>query len=125
MTMLADKLLIKAGVDLLVLDIPDGDLSLLGPMSDDVLVATELGGRYEVVVVFVDTREAARRRSAQAVASLKAGGALWLCYPKALGRSAAELGQQGWWERLTTTGLRIADEVPVGLEWSALRFRPA
>jgi hypothetical protein len=124
-TLLADKLLIKREVDLLVLDAPDGDLSLLGPISDDVLIATEPGGRYDVVIVFVSSEAAARLRSTEAVRALKAGGALWLCYPKAVGRSAAELAHLGWWERLYAAGLRIADEVAVGSDWSALRFRPA
>jgi hypothetical protein len=123
--MLADKLLIKHEVDLLVLDAPDGDLKLLGPISDDVLIATELGGRYDVVVVFVDSEQAARRRSLEAVRALKAGGALWLCYPKAAGQSAAELGHKGWWERLQASGWRGADEVEISPDWSALRFRPA
>ena len=125
MTLLADKLLIRPEVELLVLDAPDGDLGILGPISDDVLIATEPVGRYDVVVVFVDSADAVRRRAAQAVRALKPGGALWLSYPKATGHSAAELARMGWWERLSAAGLRIADEVAVGLDWSALRFRPA
>ncbi len=125
MTLLADKLLIKPEVDLLVLDAPGGDLSLLGPMSDDVLVATEPDGRYDVVVLFVDSPEAVRRRAAQAVRAVKPGGTLWLTYPEAAGHSAAELAQLGWWERLYAAGLQIADEVAVGSAWSALRFRPS
>jgi hypothetical protein len=64
-------------------------------------------------------REAARRL----LPLYRAGGHLWLLYPKTSGRIATDITRDHGWEPVHAAGFLPVAQVAVDGDWSALRFR--
>lgn len=83
-TPLAKKLGIRAGSRLAVLDAPEGFLSLLEPLPEDVEVMEELdgGGDLDVIVLFSHRLADLRERLPRVAPHLAAHSGLWIAWPK-------------------------------------------
>jgi hypothetical protein len=64
-------------------------------------------------------REAARRL----LPLYRAGGYLWLLYPKKAGRIRTDVTRDHGWEPVHDAGFLPVAQVAVDADWSALRFR--
>lgn len=126
-TTLAKKLRILPGNRLLLLNAPDGYLTLLAPLPDGVEVAsgaTEHTGTFDVVQAFTHDRAALDRLWPTALAATRPGGVLWICWPKQSAKLATDLDRDALWAAVHTHGWSGVTSVSVNATWSALRFRP-
>jgi|SRR5215831_15868080 len=128
---LAKKLRLAAGQSVLVLNAPDGYLALLQPGPADVVTQRQPGRGHDAVVVFVQNVDELRRLGSDAVRSVKAGGLLWIAYPKGgEARGATDLPATPWWvqrdvlgEITSERGYKPVAFVAVDDLWTALRFK--
>jgi hypothetical protein len=118
-------LLIRAGSRVLFLNAPEGFETSLGPVPEGVDVLHTLGGRFDVVHLFVRSRADLERDAATALKSVRPGGVLWISYPKRSSNVETDLTRDIGWELITAAGWEAVTQVAVDDVWSALRFRPA
>lgn len=117
------KMGVKPGQSLLVLNAPGGDLSRLGPPPGK--AATRAGGdTFDVVQVFAATQAELSKHLPEALGGLKPGGSLWLAYPKGSSGIESDITRDRGWDAAHQAGLVGVSLVSVDETWSAMRFRP-
>ena len=119
---LADKLLIKTGTRVLLLNAPIGYAKKLQPLPEGVTVTDRRSqAASEVAIVFVrDKGELKRLQSG--FATLEDDAALWVCYP-AGGRSRTDLDRDVIQAALESDDLIGATNVPFDETWMCTQFR--
>ncbi|GAC1363760.1 MAG: hypothetical protein NVSMB32_05650 [Actinomycetota bacterium] len=117
---LAGKLQVKPGARVLLLSAPEGyEFSLPGAP-----VETQPSGLYDVVQVFVRTQQELADSAAAAVAALRPGGVLWLCYPKVKAKIPTDISRDRGWGVLNDAGWAVVSAVSINEVWTGLRFKP-
>jgi hypothetical protein len=119
---LPDKLLIKPGTRVLLLNAPIGYARKLQPLPEGVTVTDRRSQTAsEVAIVFVrDKGELKRLQSG--FATLEDGAALWVCYP-AGGRSRTDLDRDVIEAALKSDELIGVTNVPFDETWTCTQFR--
>jgi len=79
---LADKLGIRPGLRLVLLNAPDGFDATLGSLPERVTVSRRLGPGTDLAVVFTTRRAELNRRWGALAAATTVGGAVWVAWPK-------------------------------------------
>lgn len=119
---IVQKLLIRAGYSIAVLNIPHP--ALLGLVPDDVTVSYHLEGQYDVVVLFVQSIQELDAHAVAAIQAVKLGGLLWIAYPKKKGKIKTDITRDYGWETVEHAGWMGVTQIAIDDTWSALRFRP-
>ena len=119
---LADKLLIKTGTRVLLLNAPIGYAKKLQPLPEGVTVTDRRSQTAsEVAIVFVRDRGELKRLQS-GFATLEDDAALWVCYP-AGGRSRTDLDRDVIEAALESDELIGVTNVPFDETWMCTQFR--
>ena len=119
MAPLAQKLKIKPGHRVRVVNAPDG-LALDLPEG----AAAANDGPVDAALVFAATRAELAALLPEAVQALPEDGLLWAAFPKKASGQQTDLTQFAGWECLGPLGLEMVNLVAVDETWSAARLRP-
>jgi hypothetical protein len=115
----ADKLQIKPGQRLALLNIPDGvDLEL----GADVELTAD-SEFADAVILFVANRADLQRRSTPLIAAARLDKLSWVAYPKA-GQLGTDLNRDALNDAFKERGVQAVRQVAINATWSALRLRP-
>lgn len=119
---LAQKLGIKAGMNVCLLGAPEGYLALLQPLPDGVKIAHELGAAADFIQLF--TREAAElhQRFPALKAAVAKNGMLWISWPKKAAKVVTDLDENIVREIGLAHGLVDVKVAAVDETWSGLKF---
>jgi hypothetical protein len=119
---LADKLLIKPGARVLLLNAPIGYAKKLQPLPEGVTVADRRSQTAsEVAIVFVRDRGELKRLQS-GFATLEDDAALWVCYPAA-GGPRTDLDRDVIEAALESDELIGVTNVPFDGTWTCTQFR--
>jgi hypothetical protein len=124
------KLGLKSGMRALLVNPPTAyAVDLIEAAAAVDIEATDGDGLFEaesfdLVQVFAANRAELERFGETAIAAVKRGGRLWVCYPKGGSRVKTDLNRDVDWGPLVAAGLRPVTQVAIDPVWSALRFRP-
>lgn len=124
-TTLAQKLQIKPGQRLALLNAPEGILAHLAAELDGIPVTAGAESTAEAILLFVNNLDETVRLSPGAMASVPSGGLLWIAYPKGSSKVKTDVNRDRLWDALKSSGWRPVRQVAIDEVWSALRFRPA
>ena len=127
----AKKLRLLAGQSVLVLNAPEGYVAKLSPGPADIKTDSQPDHEYDVVMLFVQDVGELRRLGSTAIRAAKAGGLLWITYPKGgATRGATDLPATPWWVKRDVLGEITSEKgykpvafVAVDDVWTALRFK--
>ncbi len=122
-TSLVKKLGIKAGHKLLILNAPQGYLAKLGTLPEGAELKTSGAGNLDFVQIFVHSKADLDKLAPEAIRALKAGGLLWLSYPKKSAKVKTDITRDTGWERVTKAGFEGVSLISIDETWSAMRFR--
>lgn len=122
---LARKLRPQPGQRALVLNAPVGYCNALAELPEGASLATERGGEFDFVQLFVSSRAELKRLAPVAIRAVKYDGLLWLCYPKQSARVKTDITRDAGGDVVLQAGLRPVTQVAIDETLSALRFRPA
>jgi hypothetical protein len=123
-TPLAQKLGIKQGHRVALVDAPEGFTGTLGDLPEGVTLHHGVAGKepYDVIVFFTDSRVRLRQRFAGLAARLKPAGGFWVAWPKKASGVATDLTE----DLVRAVGLEagLVDNKVCAVDetWSGLRF---
>jgi len=132
---IAQKLLIKEGYRVLVVNAPPGYIaSLTGQptpnlpapnLSANVVLATSLDnpGPFDLIQAFVSSQGEFEAGLGGLKARLKPKGLLWITYPKGAARIKSDINRDTIWRYARTAGLEGVALVAVDETWSAMRLK--
>ena len=123
-TSLQQKLQLKPGQGVVVLNPPVGYLELLAAELKDNLVSTEISERTQAMILFVNSLAEAKSLAPSAISMAKADSLVWIAYPKGTSKVKADVNRDSLWEALKVTGWRPVRLIALDEVWSVMRFRP-
>lgn len=118
----AEKLGIKPGSTLRVVNAPDDGVALLGELPDGVtLEPGDGGGEVDVVVLFAHDSGELHRLAPSVLEAAGSEGRVWIAYRKG---NVSDLARDTLMPALVDLGWHGVSLVSVDAAWSAARFRP-
>lgn len=121
---LAEKMKLRPGQRIALVNAPDRYLEELGPLPDGVETATALRGKFDWVQVFVQNQAEINRVAPKVTAALKAESLLWISFPKGSSKIQTDLTRDKGWDVLHTADLKWVNLISVNAVWSAFALRP-
>jgi len=121
----AEKLLIKEGQKFLLLNEPSNYRGLVGRLPNKVTISTEPRGQYEVIQVFVASKNELNQKLPRLKTSLAPDGIVWVTYPKGTSKMKTDINRDSIREYAQTIGLEVDAIFSVDDDWSALRMKAA
>ena len=119
---LAQKLGIREGYSLALLNAPAGYSRLLGELPDGVTVIRGSRGELDFIQLFATDKRSLEEKLPGLLERLKQGGMLWVSWPKASSKSQTDLTDVVVREVGLNNGLVDVKVCAVDEKWSALKF---
>lgn len=119
---LAQKMGIKGGQRILILNAPEGYDVMLGELPDGVENAHELSGLFDLIQYFASERDAYERDFPVLRDALTTAGMLWVSWPKKAAKMTTDLDENFIREFGLANGLVDVKIVAVDERWSGLKF---
>jgi hypothetical protein len=119
---LVEKLGIKPGANLIILNAPEGYDKTLGALPAGVSVAPTLGGSLAFIQFFTREREALESAFPALKQALAQGGQLWISWPKGSSKVPTDLNENIVREIGLQNGLVDVKVIAVDEVWSGLKF---
>jgi hypothetical protein len=119
---LIEKLGIKTGSSILLLNAPPDYGQTLGALPDGVKTARKLAGRLDFIQFFTDQRADLEKRFPALRTSLSFDGTLWISWPKAAAKVKTDLNENIVREIGLRNGLVDVKVCAVDERWSGLKF---
>jgi hypothetical protein len=121
-TPLVKKLGFKPGMRVAFRGAPANYRKLLGPLPDDITIATRLNGEFALIHSFVTTRAALVKEVVAALKVLAKDGALWVSWPKKASGVATDVTEDVIRAVALPTGLVDVKVCAVDETWSGLKL---
>lgn len=122
-TSIAQKLRIKEGNKVLVVNGPQDYKSILGELPPNVAVQGKSTAPVDVVQVFVTSRKDLEAQLPKLKGLLRPKGILWVSYPKGTSKIKADINRDSIREYGQSIGLEAVALVALDDTWSALRLK--
>jgi hypothetical protein len=119
---LPQKLGIKSGMRVLIVNEPEADTIPRADMPDNVTLATRAAGSIDMVLLFaLDTKQLTVKLDSL-IGLLPKDGTLWTCWPKKASKLATDIDRDVVFRLLHPTGLVDVKVCSVDETWSALKW---
>jgi len=122
---IAQKLQIKAGQRMLILQPPPGYLELIEPLPDGARLVDNPDERVEFVQIFVKDQSELEMLGQKALNYCQPTTIFWISYPKKSSGIPSGIHRDIIWKIMEKTGWRPVAMVSIDAIWSAMRLRPA
>ncbi len=119
----SQKLLLKPGYQVLLLNAPTTYLTTLKPLPANVQILTETFTPVDLIQVFINSKQELEERLGRLKELLKPKGLLWVTYPKGKGKKKPDVNRDIIWEYARTLGLEGVAMVAIDNTWSAMRLK--
>ena len=126
-TSLAQKVRILEGSRVALLNAPDGYARTLEPLpggAEVTNVTAAANEQYDVTLLFASDHAELERLAPAAIAATRAGGVLWVAWPKGGAKAKGALTRDTLWPVMAALGWGPVSNVALDETWSALRLRP-
>jgi len=124
-TSLSQKLQLKSGQRLHILNPPPGYAARLAEDMPEIAIVEGGSGTTDAVLLFVNSLEEALRLAPVAIGAIQTTGLLWMAYPKGSSKVKTDVNRDRLWEAIKPLGWLAIRQVALDDTWSAMRFRPA
>ena len=119
---LAQKLAIKPGYRVALLNAPRSVAALTSELSTEGTTAVEPSDA-DAVLLFVTNRSELARFWPTVGSSVRSDAPLWIVYPKRASEIPTDLSRDHGWEPVIDAGLDAVSQISLDGTWSAIRFR--
>jgi hypothetical protein len=121
-TPLVEKLGIRAGDVVGLINAPEGFVDLLDPLPDGVTLVTGVRSRRDVVIDFVVMRGELESKLDAIRKAIHPAGSIWVAWPKRAAKVATDMTEDVVREVALPTGLVDNKVCAIDETWSALRL---
>ena len=121
----AEKLLIKEGYRVVIIDAPDGYLGSIGKLPHNVSLIETADGEADLIQLFVRSRQQLEATLPSLKYVLKPKGLLWVTYPKGTSGLKVDINRDTINTYAQSLGLQGVAMISVDDTWSALRLKHA
>jgi len=125
MTTLWDKLNLKEGQEVVVVNAPKSFAAALKALPGS-RVQRHISAIKDLtfVLVFVERKSELDKLSAAVIAQASGDAVFWFAYPKGTSKTlACDFNRDKGWDVLRASGFDTVRQVSIDEDWSALRFR--
>lgn len=122
-TTLSQKLQIKPGQRLAILNVPDGYETFLAENLPDAPVVS-FDHDAEAALIFITALSDVLPLIQQGIQKVGPQGLLWLAYPKGTSGVKTDVNRDKMWAAALPSGWRPIRMVALDDTWSGMRFRP-
>ncbi len=119
---LQDKLGIKPGKTVLLLNTSEGYSEVLGPLPDGVDLRRALRGELDFIHAFFETRAAYEQRLPKLKACLAKDGMLWISWRKGGPKSGTDMNENVVRDAALALGLVDVKVAAIDAVWSGLKL---
>jgi predicted CoA-binding protein len=119
----AQKLLIKEGYSVLLINPPNDYRTLLGEFSGCSLYINQGSDKPDVIVVFLENRSELEGKLPEIKPLLKPKTLLWLCYHKGTSKIKTDINRDTINAYCMTKGLQGIAMISINDDWSSLRAK--
>ncbi|MCL5985463.1 MAG: DUF3052 domain-containing protein [Actinobacteria bacterium] len=119
---LIEKLGIKKGFKIFIVNPPRAYSDMLKELSEDVYILDMLKGPLDFIHLFVSTKEELNSKLPSLKNELSVNGALWISWPKRKSGIVTDLNENIVREIGLSNGLVDVKVIAVDENWSALKF---
>jgi hypothetical protein len=119
---LVDKLGIRPGQKVLILNPPDGYDQTLGPLPDSVMFAASLRGALDFIHFFAPSRAEFERRFPALKSHLARDGMLWISWPKSASKVKTDMNENVVRDFALANGLVDVKVAAIDETWSGLKL---
>ena len=120
---LAQKLMIKEGRRVLLVDPPDGYSATLGDLPEQATVATESSEPVDIIQVFVKNRQELEAQLSKLKPLVKAKGMIWVTYYKGTSKTKTDINRDSIAAYARSLGMEGIAMISIDDDWSALRLK--
>ena len=120
---LAQKLYIRPGYTVALLNAPKGMAELLAPLPDDVTIVINTKSKVDLVLHFVKSGAELEKAGKEFEKSLGEEPVLWFAYPKVSSKVTTDLTRDQGWKPIYDMGYEGVASVAIDSTWSGVRFR--
>jgi hypothetical protein len=121
-TPLPKKLGFQPGMRAALINAPGDFAATLGALPDDVAVAPRLGGRKDLVVVFLTERAELARRVEALKRAIAPDGMVWVAWPKKASKVPTDITEDVVREVVLPEGLVDVKVCAIDATWSGLKL---
>ncbi len=119
----AQKLFIKEGMRILLVNAPAGYVAKLGKLPKNVRVVKESSAPVDFVQLFIANRKELEAQLPKLKKALNPNGMLWVCYLKGTSKTKTDINRDSLHAYARTVGLEGIALISVDDDWSAMRFK--
>lgn len=120
---LPEKLMMKAGRSMLLVNPFPGYTDLLGSLPENPIFNQETSTKVDIIQVFITSRVDLVKHLPAIKGALKKGGILWVTYPKGTSKLAADINRDTINAYAKTLGMIGVAIVSIDQDWSGLRLK--
>ncbi len=119
----SQKLLIKPGYQVLLVNAPDTYRAAFDPLPANVQIFTETVNPVDLIQVFITSKQELEEYLRKLKGLLKPKGLLWVSYPKGKGKNKPDINRDIIWEYAKIVGFEAVAMVAIDEIWSAMRLK--
>ena len=120
---IVEKMHLKPGMTVLIIDPPDGYLDLMGPLPENVRMVSSPEANIDVVQIFVRSLSEFESQIDRLRPVLKPSSIIWATYPKGTSGIETDVNRDIIWRRAKDLGLDASANFAVDEVWSAMRLK--
>jgi hypothetical protein len=120
---IAQKLFIKPGHKVLLVNAPKNYKSMLGALPAKATIVTKAVAPIDIIQVFVTNRKELEAQLPKLKPLLAPNGILWLTYLKGTSKIKTDINRDAIYPYALTLGLQTVAMISIDDDWSAMRMK--
>ncbi|MHA2008923.1 MAG: DUF3052 family protein [Promethearchaeota archaeon] len=119
----AQKLFIKEGYKIILINPPENYNEILGDLPNNVSLLSESEEPVDFIQIFIKNRKELEGILPKIKPKLKSDGKLWVSYLKGTSKIKTDINRDIIWEYAQTLGLKAVSMISINKDWSSMRLK--
>lgn len=122
---IAQRMLIKPGHTLVILNAPHGYVETIGEIPENVKIQTKMVSSADIIQFFTKTQTELKEKFTPLKWDMKDDGSLWVTYSKGTSKLETDINRDIIWQIGDEFGLKPVAMISIDPVWAALRMKKA
>lgn len=120
---LSEKLLLKAGNRVLLVNQPSDYTSLLNPLPGGITFHQEAEDQFNAIHLFVQNKSSLKSELRRLISLINQNTIIWIMYPKKSSKVSSDLHMNDTWTEVAEFNLSPVASVAIDETWTAIRLK--